>query len=113
MHFSFLSRLKSLALVGIILFCAAGLIFQAQDSKVLRNGAEIQYGWEIHQELQIAPEARAAVKDYFPSFLEYQDLVMFHPKVGYYSSGRVSFTNDYQTYPIVLAPLFGHMIAEQ
>jgi SAM-dependent MidA family methyltransferase len=63
--------------------------------------------------LDIPSEARAAVKDYFPSFLEYQDIVMFHPKVGYYASGRVSFTNDYQTFPIVLAPLFGHMVAEQ
>ena len=37
---------------------------------------------------------------------------MFHPKFGYYSSGRVSFTDDYQTFPIVLAPAFGNMIAE-
>src|SRR5438093_12722463 len=47
-----------------------------------------------------------------PSFLEYQDLIMFHPKFGYYGSGRVSFSADYQTFPIVLAPYFGHMIAE-
>jgi SAM-dependent MidA family methyltransferase len=37
---------------------------------------------------------------------------MFHPKFGYYGSGRVSFSADYQTFPIVLAPYFGHMIAE-
>src|ERR1051325_4186804 len=68
---------------------------------------------ELHDEIAIAPEVQAAVKDYFPSFLEYQDLVMFHPKFGYYGSGRVSFTSDYQTYPNVLAPYFGHMIAQQ
>ena len=69
-------------------------------------------GWELHNEIQVAPGARSAVKDYLPSFLEYQDLVMFHPKFGYYGSGRVSFSADYQTFPIVLAPYFGHMIAE-
>jgi SAM-dependent MidA family methyltransferase len=68
---------------------------------------------ELHDEIALAPGTEAAVKDYFPSFLEYQDLVMFHPKFGYYASGRVSFTVDYQTYPNVLAPYFGHMIAQQ
>ena len=68
---------------------------------------------ELHDEIAIAPGTETAVKDYFPSFLEYQDLVMFHPKFGYYASGRVSFTVDYQTYPNVLAPYFGHMIAQQ
>ncbi len=38
---------------------------------------------------------------------------MFHPTFGYYSSGRVRFAVDYQTYPIALAPFFGQMIAEQ
>src|SRR5579863_9176 len=60
--------------------------------------------FELHDEIGIRTGTEAAVKDYFPSFLEYQDLVMFHPKFGYYASGRVSFTSDYQTYPNVLAP---------
>jgi len=68
---------------------------------------------ELHEEIPITSGTEATVKDYFPSFLEYQDLVMFHPKFGYYASGRVSFTSDYQTYPNVLAPYFGHMIAQQ
>ena len=68
---------------------------------------------ELHDEIGVTPGTEAAVKDYFPSFLEYQDLVMFHPKFGYYASGRVSFTADYQTYPNVLAPYFGHMITQQ
>jgi SAM-dependent MidA family methyltransferase len=54
----------------------------------------------------------AKVKDYFPAFVEYHDMVMFHPKFGYYASGRVNFSDDYQTFPIVLAPAFGNMIAE-
>src|SRR5262245_34716277 len=105
--FTVRSLTKRLLFLGTALFCAVGLYVQAQDSRDLRNG------WEVHRELNIPADARAAVKDYFPSFLEFHDIVMFHPKVGYYASGRVSFENDYQTYPIVLAPLFGHMVAEQ
>ena len=68
---------------------------------------------QIHRELRVIPGAEAAVKDLLPSFLDYQDIVMFYPKIGYYSSGRVSFSSDYRTFPIVLAPYFGQMIAEQ
>ena len=46
-------------------------------------------------------------------FRDFVELVLYHPKFGYYASGRVSFTVDYQTYPNVLAPYFGHMIAQQ
>jgi SAM-dependent MidA family methyltransferase len=53
------------------------------------------------------------VKDYFFSFRDYQDLMLFHPKFGYYSSGFVSFVGDWTTYPVVLKPYFGQMIAEQ
>jgi SAM-dependent MidA family methyltransferase len=68
---------------------------------------------EIFRELTIDPSSVGSVKEYFPSFLEYQDLVMFNPTFGYYASGRVDFSDDYQTFPIVLAPSFGQMIAEQ
>ena len=73
---------------------------------------QLSNGWELHAEIAAPPSTRPAVKEYLPSFLEYQDLIMFHPKFGYYGSGRVSFSADYQTFPIVLAPYFGHMIAE-
>jgi len=53
------------------------------------------------------------VKAFFPSFREYQNLVLYHPKFGYYSSGRVDFVNDFRTFPSALYPYFGHMIAEQ
>jgi SAM-dependent MidA family methyltransferase len=69
--------------------------------------------WEVRDELKVAAGSETSVANYFPSFLEYQDTVMFHPKFGYYASGRVRFTVDYQTYPIALAPAFGQMIAEQ
>ncbi len=68
--------------------------------------------WEIHEELALSPDALSSVPAHFPAFLEYHDLIMFHPKFGYYSSGRVAFSIDYQTYPIALAPYFGQMIAE-
>jgi SAM-dependent MidA family methyltransferase len=68
---------------------------------------------EVHREIRVAPEKAAAVRETFPSFLEYQDMIMFHPRFGYYGTGRVNFISDYQTFPNVLAPYFGHMIAEQ
>lgn len=69
--------------------------------------------WEIRDEVQPAPDATATVPRLLLSFSEYQDLVLFHPTVGYYSSGRVNFKSDFQTYPIALAPYFGQMAAEQ
>jgi SAM-dependent MidA family methyltransferase len=68
---------------------------------------------EVHRELTVDTAMETQVKEYFPSFLDYQDLMLFHPKIGYYSSGRVSFTTDYRTFPDMLAPYFGDMIAEQ
>jgi SAM-dependent MidA family methyltransferase len=83
------------------------LCADAPATRLLLNASE------IHDEVKRAPGADPAVQQSFLSFLDYQDLVMFHPKFGYYSSGRVSFGTDYQTYPIALAPYFGQMIAEQ
>ena len=37
--------------------------------------------------------------------------MLFHPTLGYYSSGRVSFTQDYRTFPDALSPYFGQMVA--
>lgn len=53
------------------------------------------------------------VKDYFLSFRDYQELVLYNSKAGYYSSGRVSFVQDYYTFPNTLHPWFGQMIAAQ
>ena len=90
-----------------LLVVAAAAWADAPGNRQLVNGRE------LHDEIVLKPGSETAVKDYFPSFLDYQDLVMFHPKFGYYGSGRVSFTSDYQTYPNVLNPFFGHMIAQQ
>lgn len=100
------------AALGLLAFVATGsatgpLSAQPSPQRDLRNG------WEVHRELVVAPQAHADAPKYFPSFFEYHDLVMFHPTVGYYASGRVDFVDHYRTYPVVLAPLFGHMVAEQ
>jgi SAM-dependent MidA family methyltransferase len=97
-------RMKSL--VSTAVAAAFFSVAQAAD-QTLWNA------WEVHRDLHVDPSLAAAVKDYFPSFLEYQDLMLFHPKVGYYSSGRVSFVKDYHTFPSMLAPYFGQMIAAQ
>jgi len=68
--------------------------------------------WEIHNEIHVDAAAAPAVSTFFPEFLEYQDLVMFHPTLGYYASGRVNFVSDYRTFPDALSPYFGQMIAQ-
>jgi len=68
---------------------------------------------EVHSEIAHLPGAETVAGEYFPTFHEYQETVLYHPAFGYYSSGRVSFTADYQTFPNTLAPYFGQMIAEQ
>jgi SAM-dependent MidA family methyltransferase len=70
--------------------------------------------WDVRNEIKLAPGVNPAlVKDYFPSFYDYLDTVLFHPTAGYYSAGRVDFANHYRTFPGALAPSFGHMVAEQ
>src|SRR5579871_219343 len=74
---------------------------------------QLENAAELHNEIQVAPGTESAVQQFFSSFLDYQALIMFHPKFGYYGSGRASFSADYQTFPIVLSPYFGQMIADQ
>jgi SAM-dependent MidA family methyltransferase len=95
--------------VAVLLSIPAATPFHAQQSRE----RDLRNAWEVHHEFAVAPEVRSAVAEHFLSFFEYHDLVMFHPTVGYYASGRVDFVDDYRTYPVVLAPLFGHMVTEQ
>ena len=48
------------------------------------------------------------------SFCDFVDDALFHPRWGYYSTGgvRFGFGGHYDTYPLALSPLFGHMIAQ-
>jgi SAM-dependent MidA family methyltransferase len=89
---------------------AAHAIVRAADLPFARG--EILNPWEIHRELRVSAAAAPAVQESFLSFSEYQDLVLFHPTLGYYSSGRVSFTQDYRTFPDALSPYFGQMVAQ-
>jgi SAM-dependent MidA family methyltransferase len=91
----------------LILVATSGVLDAGQTpSRRVRNHHE------IYRELAIDRASAGRVKDFFPAFHDYHDMIMFHPKFGYYASGRVSFNDDYQTFPIVLAPVFGHMVAE-
>ncbi len=50
----------------------------------------------------------------FPSFRDFVDDALFHPRWGYYSTGRVRFGEGghYDTFPLALSPLFGRMLAQ-
>ena len=95
-------RITAIALLQAV---TVPLSAEPSQTRDLRNG------WEVHRELVVPPQAHAEVPRYFPSFFDYHDMVMFHPTVGYYASGRVDFVDHYRTYPVVLAPVFGHMVA--
>ena len=90
-----------------------GALFTALALAAPPTDPAIWNAWEVHHELHLDRTLAPQVKAYFPSFLEYQDLMLFHPKFGYYSSGRVSFVADYRTFPDMLSPYFGQMIAAQ
>ncbi len=49
-----------------------------------------------------------------PSFRDFVDDALFHPRWGYYSTGVVRFGEGghYDTFPTALSPLFGRMVAE-
>jgi SAM-dependent MidA family methyltransferase len=90
-----------------MLVAASGVLDAGQaPARRVRNAHE------IYRELAIDRASAGRVREFFPAFHDYHDMVMFHSKFGYYASGRVSFNDDYQTFPIVLAPVFGHMVAE-
>src|SRR5271157_497463 len=81
--------------------------FATPDRRRLKNA------WEVRNEVTVPPGSEMAVKDYFLSFRDYQELVLYDSKAGYYSSGRVSFVQDYYTFPNMLDPWFRRMIAVQ
>ena len=101
---------KTKAAFAATALLAAHAILRAADLPFSRG--ELINPWEIHRELRVVASAAPAVREFFLSFSEYQDLVLFHPTLGYYSSGRVSFTQDYRTFPDALSPYFGQMVAQ-
>ncbi|HEY1757775.1 MAG TPA: SAM-dependent methyltransferase [Bryobacteraceae bacterium] len=101
---------KAKAAFAATALLAAHAIVRAADLSFTRG--ELINPWEIHRELRVAASAAPAVQEFFLSFSQYQDLVLFHPTLGYYSSGRVSFTQDYRTFPDALSPYFGQMVAQ-
>jgi SAM-dependent MidA family methyltransferase len=105
MHYFSRRALASVPLVAIFL----GVPLLAADPRAERG--TLLNPWEIHNEIGVEASTAPAIRDSLLTFLEYQDLAMFHPKFGYYSSGRVNFSSDYRTFPDALSPYFGHMIA--
>lgn len=101
------------AVLATLLAAVQTPLLRADLAAVERGRRQLLNQREIGDEAAVAAGTEAAVKDYFFSFRDYQDLMLFHPKFGYYSSGFVSFVGDWTTYPVVLRPYFGQMIAEQ
>lgn len=58
-------------------------------------------------------EARALALR-LPSYRDFVDDALFHPRWGYYSTGQVRFGygGHYDTFPLALSPLFGRMVAD-
>ena len=99
--------------IASLRFLAALAIAGAVSTSVFAEERQLVNGWDVRNEIKLAPGVDPAiVKEYFPSFYDYIETVLFHPTAGYYSSGRVNFVSDYQTFPIALYPSFGQMITE-
>jgi len=98
----------------VLRLVAALTLTGAASTSLFAAERQLLNAWDVRNEIRLAPGVNPAlVKDYFPSFYEYLDTVLFHPSAGYYSSGRVDFANHYRTFPGALSPSFGHMVAEQ
>jgi SAM-dependent MidA family methyltransferase len=99
--------------IAVFKLLGALAIAGALSTSVLAQDRQLVNGWDVRDEMKLAPGVDPAmVTKYFPSFYDYIETVLFHPTAGYYSSGRVNFSSDYQTFPIALYPSFGQMITE-
>ncbi|MEK6732885.1 MAG: SAM-dependent methyltransferase [Candidatus Omnitrophota bacterium] len=69
---------------------------------------------EVYDEVVLNPLAQSYVERSFYSFKDFMNQMLHNEKWGYYGSGRVRFGSDkdFSTYPMILAPFFGHMFAE-
>jgi len=94
-------------------FACALVLLLAVSARVAADRGRLVNGAELFNEVSVPPSAFRSVADHFPSFFEYQKLVLYHPKFGYYTTGQVNFLADFRTFPTLLAPYFGHMVAEQ
>ncbi len=59
------------------------------------------------------PHANSSTPTQLPSYRDFVDDALFHPRWGYYSTGQVRFGDGghYDTFPIALSPHFGRMVA--
>ena len=74
--------------IALAIAGAASISLFAEERQLLN-------GWDVRNEIKLAPGVNpSAVTQFFPSFYDYLDTVLFHPTAGYYSSGRVNFSSD-------------------
>ena len=98
---------------GWVVWVATVLLLLAVSARVGADRRRLLNGAEVFDELSVSPSAFASIAEHLPSFFEYQNLVLYHPSFGYYTTGQVNFLDDFRTFPTLLAPYFGHMVAEQ
>ncbi len=106
-----MTRAPSAWTLVLAAICVASLTADSPSRKPDKR--QLVNAREVYRELKLSPETESAVSQFFYAFRDFQELMLYHPKFGYYSSGRVSFTDDFQTYPSLLAPYFGQMISQQ
>ena len=64
---------------------AALAIAGALSTSLYAADRQLLNAWAVGNEIKLAPGVNpAAVKDYFPSFYDYLDTILFHPTAGYY-----------------------------
>ncbi|MFA6091589.1 MAG: SAM-dependent methyltransferase [Elusimicrobiota bacterium] len=71
--------------------------------------------WDVLNEVSLDERVQQHVPESFDSFQDYMDKMLYAPRSGYYTSGRVLIGDkgDFTTYPTALSPDFGRMLAEQ
>jgi SAM-dependent MidA family methyltransferase len=89
------------------------ILLLAVSVRVGADRGRLLNGEEVFDELSVSPSAFASTAEDLLSFSDYQNLVLYHPSFGYYTTGQVNFADDFRTFPTLLAPYFGHMVAEQ
>jgi len=89
------------------------VLLLAVSGRVSADRGRVVNRAEVFDELSVPASAFTSIAERLPSFFDYQNLVLYHPSFGYYTTGQVNFLDDFRTFPTLLAPYFGQMVAEQ
>jgi len=112
-----LTKIAGTALAVFLIAGGSWLSYQhlntGSKEKAFVESRHRSYGTgEIHDELRIAPRYNAEAANTFYSFRQFIDTVLYHPRWGYYTSGEATIPGSFLTYPYLLSPYFGRMVAE-